>query len=187
MCVRVLDATQPRPFCRSAEALAREPRVVFEEIPAPSPSARPSLDVAEEEEEEGVPSEEPTFSEGADSSAEPTEEDEICVDARALAHLAESDLVFPSHRRARVLCDGVGSCATAGHIVVWRDVAMRMQSYCERHASCVRRSMLVNSPRLKHGLRLTSRTDGLEFTAFAARFNTRLEEQVLTRLVHIGL
>lgn len=121
-------------------------------------------------------------------SQEPAVTDEpICIDVNALKHMPDKHLVFERARRTSVLCDGQLNCATDGHIVVWKGRAMMMQSYCQAHVTCTRRIMWVNSPRMQHGLRIPSRKEGFEFTAFAARYGTVLEEGVLKRLVHMGL
>lgn len=121
---------------------------------------------------------------GADSaeSAEPS----VCVDADALTHLPSSHLVYAKAWRAVVLCDKHESCATSGHIVHWRTVPMMMRTYCERYATCTRRIKHVNSPRMRRGLKIPTRTEGLEFTPLAARFSTRVEEAVLRRIIYFG-
>lgn len=114
-------------------------------------------------------------------------EEYVCVDARTLEHLPRMELVYEEHRKARVLCDGQGACATPGHVVRFHGKAMMMKSYCAEVGDCVKRVMLVNSPRYRRALRVQTRTEGLDFTAFAARFETRAEEQVLATAVHMGL
>eukprot|EP00177_Eucheuma_denticulatum_P002879 GFKZ01005176.1.p1 GENE.GFKZ01005176.1~~GFKZ01005176.1.p1 ORF type:complete len:589 (+),score=34.04 GFKZ01005176.1:334-2100(+) len=109
--------------------------------------------------------------------------DPACVDARALEGM---DLVFEKHVVKEVLCDARGSCATEGHMVIWKGVAMMMRSYCEL-AGCARRIIEVNSPKRLSGLRVDSKTAGLEYTAFAARWATRLEEAALSIAVRAGL
>lgn len=113
----------------------------------------------------------------AEAAAEP-----VCVDARLLEHLPASQRVLAEDAWARVLCDAGGSCATAGHMVVFRGAAVMMRTYCAA-AGCAARRMRVNSPRFARGLRVASRTNGLEFTAFAARFGTRAEEVLLRAAV----
>ncbi|KAI0567359.1 hypothetical protein FGB62_3g363 [Gracilaria domingensis] len=129
--------------------------------------------------------------EGAGASSEVAAEeqdaeDEVCVDAQALSHLPVHELVYKTHRTAYVLCDAQQSCATPGHVVVFNGRAMMMKTYCE-FMSCENRIMQVNSPRLKPSVRIPSKTDGLQFTAFAARYQTRVEELALTTIVHVGL
>lgn len=132
-------------------------------------------------------------SESPDSSSanlEESPEEEVCVDARALAHLPSHALVFgAAHRRSAVLCDAAGACATPGHLVVFKGEAMLMRRYCALAASggCSRRVMLVNSPRMRRGLRVASKTGGLEFTALAARFGSAAEEVALRVLVRAGM
>lgn len=121
------------------------------------------------------------------------DEEEVCVDARLLTHLPASDLVYgDQHRRAAVLCDDMGSCATAGHMVRFRGEPMSMRSYCllrRAVARCVRRVSLVNSPRYKRvgGVSVASKTKDLEFSAHAARFATGMEEWVLRKVMKMGL
>lgn len=111
-----------------------------------------------------------------------------CVAVDALAHLPHDGLVFRAHRRASVLCDAYGSCATPGHIVVYRDAPMSMATYCAREdVSCRRRVKLVNSPRMKRGVRISSFSAHLQFTALAAAGQTQLEETFLTLAVSLGL
>lgn len=114
---------------------------------------------------------------------EESEDEPVCVDVKALEGM---DLVFTKHVMASVLCDEFGSCATKGHIVTYHGEAMMMMSYCEL-VGCVRKVLLVNSPVRRRGLRVASRTEGLEYTAFAARFATRVEEVVLSAVVKIGM
>lgn len=115
------------------------------------------------------------------------EPNEMCVDVDALMHLPMSELVYTTSRRAAVLCDESGSCATMGHMIEWQGVAMMMKTYCERHAKCQRSVRAVNSPRMHRKLRIASRTVGLLYTPFAARFATLLEERVLQKIVHLGI
>lgn len=110
-----------------------------------------------------------------------------CVDSRALSHFSKEELVFAEHRVARVLCDQNGSCATAGHMVMWEGAAMMMQTYCKVEGGCREEQMLVNSPRMAVKLRVRSKTEGLQYTAFAARFATGTEEMFLRALVRVGL
>ena len=123
---------------------------------------------------------------GDDGDDDDDDEDEICI---GVHHLQDVDsLVYDTHRKAKVLCDSMGSCATPGHIVHWKGQAMMMISYCElAQEECVKKSMRVNSPSWKRGLRVKSLTDNLEFTAFAARYATRTEERLLTTAVRMGL
>lgn len=127
----------------------------------------------------------PTFSDSPDAS--PTEEN-VCISADALLHLDESSLVFKKHRRGAVLCDTHENCATPGHIVLYRGEAMPMSRYCALNdISCVRRVTLVNSPRMKIGLRIASRSRDLKFTALAAARETWVERFFLKLLVSLGV
>lgn len=86
------------------------------------------------------------------------------VSAGHVAHLPKAALVYQQPRRATVLCDGYGSCAMAGHIVVFqKNPAMTMQSYCAGHVTttCRRRTMWFNSPRMGWQVRVPSHSDGL--------------------------
>lgn len=115
------------------------------------------------------------------------DEDPACIDAEALTHFESHHLVYPRHQVRPVLCDSHGSCATPGHIVVYQEKAMMMASYCEI-VSCSENVIPVNSPRfMKRRLRIASRTDGLQFTAFAAKYQTVAEEIALSAAVRIGL
>lgn len=114
-------------------------------------------------------------------------EEKVCVDAGALQHMAREELVYDRHVRASVLCDVMGSCATAGHIVRFEGKAMMMKSYCELVGGCVGKRIYVNSPRYRRGLAVETKTKGLVYTAFAARYETRAEEKLLSTAVHVGL
>lgn len=128
------------------------------------------------------------------SSASPSDEDgdveqspdAVCVDAAALKHIHVSELVYAKHRRASVLCDEQGSCATPGHIVEWRGEAMMMRSYCQHYGLCIQSVRLVNSPRMRMRVRVASNTKGLYFTPLAASLATRVEERILRSLVRFG-
>lgn len=143
---------------------------------SPSPSPRPSLTSSPSVSPE---SSKPTSSPG---------DSPVCIAANMLTGVQRSDLVYAEHKRAQVLCDENGSCATDGHMVLYRGVAMMMATYCDLDAvNCRREATVVNSPRMRRGLRIASRTTGLEFTAFAARFVSKLEERALRGLVRFGL
>lgn len=111
----------------------------------------------------------------------------VCVDAEALQHLSRRELVYEEHRRSKVLCDLQGSCATAGHMVRYEGTAMMMKSYCTLVGGCEEKVAWVNSPRYRVGLVVRSKTEGLVYTAFAARYETRAEEALLSTAVHVGL
>eukprot|EP00178_Gracilaria_changii_P025519 TRINITY_DN78611_c0_g1_i1.p1 TRINITY_DN78611_c0_g1~~TRINITY_DN78611_c0_g1_i1.p1 ORF type:complete len:333 (+),score=45.94 TRINITY_DN78611_c0_g1_i1:226-1224(+) len=112
--------------------------------------------------------------------------DSVCIAVHSLQHFSEKELIYGSHRVARVLCDSKQSCATHGHVVVYRGRAMMMHSYCQL-TGCVERIMQVNSPRYVRALRVPSLTEDLQFTAFAARYRSVLEERVLSSAVRVGL
>ena len=111
--------------------------------------------------------------------------DPLCVDAEALTN-ADVQMVYRKHFYAKVLCDSERSCATAAHMVVWRGVAMMMRSYCQQ-VQCEETALHVNSPRYKKKVRIQSRTEGLQFTAFAARYGTKAEELAIGVAVRLGL
>lgn len=127
-------------------------------------------------------------------SIEVEPDDPVCIAASALSHLPPSDLVFPVHRQATVLCDTHGSCATAGHMIDFHGSPMMMSTYCRRFAStpCTHRVMLVNSPRIcthnirTRRLRIASKTPGLQFTALAARYASTFEEVLVSIVLHLG-
>lgn len=113
---------------------------------------------------------------------------EICISVHHLSHLSKSDLIYSSHKHARVLCDQHLSCATPGHIVIYRKQPMMMSSYCELvHGGCKSSVKLVNSPRLSASQqRIASRSEDLQFTPLAARYATRIEERMLTLVMRFG-
>lgn len=112
----------------------------------------------------------------------------ICIAANALSDLPGSALVFAAPQRASVLCDKHDSCATPGHVVIFNGSPMSMKDYCKQvGVSCVKRVKLVNSPKMKMGLRIASRSTGLQFTALAATMETRIETTLLTLLVRLGI
>lgn len=114
------------------------------------------------------------------------ETSEVCVDDEALSTLSQQEKVYKKARLASVLCDENGSCATAGHIIIWNGVMMTMKSYCRQFGVCHRQVKWVNSPRMKKGLRLVSRTHRLQYTAFAARYETTMESLILFLLLQLG-
>lgn len=111
----------------------------------------------------------------------------VCVDAKLLYHLSHDNLVFSSHQRSSVLCDSFGSCATPGHIVVFEKQAMMMKSYCGLVSNCSYRIMEVNSPKMKIGLKVLTKSPSLKFTAFSAVYESRIEEIFLSHVVNIGI
>lgn len=113
----------------------------------------------------------------------------VCVAAKHVDNMPKSDLVYSSNQRAYVLCDSYGSCATPGHMVLFDEIPMMMKTYCNTKViqPCVRRIMLVNSPRMAPKLRLSSDSPGLQLTALAAQYETLFEERVLRLLLRNGL
>lgn len=156
---------------------------------APMPSA--GVDGGESESESegegaGVTAE-PSADASPDASPATSEPAEaVCIDAALLSHLPPSGLSFRTHRLARVWCDARGSCATGGHMVVWRGRVMMMRSYCGE-VGCERAVRRVNSPRYRRGARVSSRSPGLVFMTLAARFESTLEELVIKAAVSVGL
>lgn len=135
---------------------------------------------SEEEEGEGQPTEE------GQASAVKELPSNICIAVHALRNFNPEELVFEQHALAGVLCDGNGSCATPGHMVLVQGKAMMMKSYCDM-VPCERRVMHVNSPRHRRGMLIESNTEGLAFTAFAARYETKSEEAIIAVAVRFGL
>lgn len=148
--------TSSQPFCFSKQAAANDDELTPVDGPT-APNASPTAQTSD-----------------------------VCIAVHSLTHLSQRDLVYARHRLARVLCDLRGSCATPGHIVLFRGVPMMMNSYCEA-VTCVAKIMHVNSPRYARAVRVPSLTDGLHFTAFAARYQTTTEERVLATAVRLGL
>lgn len=111
----------------------------------------------------------------------------ICIAVDMLSHMDSSSLIFGTHMRAAVLCDQYASCATPGHMLLFRANPMSMNEYCALpDVSCVKRVKLVNSPRMKIGLRVSSRSPAMQFTALAATKETWLETAALRLLLKIG-
>lgn len=190
-CVVVTDTVNPVGKCISRN-LVYDPfgNYTPREMISTSPGTLPQdSEMNPEGSEEAVTSSE---SEGVDDEGdfvEPAQSPSstVCIDSNALKHIRQSDLIFKESKWAHVLCDTDGNCATAGHIVVWQGTAMMMKSFCNFHARCRNRLMLVNSPRMQKGFRVVSRTRGFEFTALAARFEFVIEEIILSSLVHLGM
>lgn len=109
-----------------------------------------------------------------------------CISVDALSDIKNEDMVFSTHAQATVLCDEQNNCATPGHIVVWKNIPMMMKTYCSS-MKCRRSVKLVNSPRMKQGLRVTSNHPDFHYTALSARFETVVEEHVLRGLILIGM
>lgn len=111
----------------------------------------------------------------------------VCIAADTLVGLDTTDLVFADHRRASVLCDQFDSCATPGHMVQFKGYAMCMKEYCAVDGiRCVKRTKYVNSPKMRMGLRIQSKSKHLKFTALAASKETWLETTLLATLMRLG-
>lgn len=125
-----------------------------------------------------------------DGNCAPSDENDnsnVCIAVDVLNLFDREELLFKSHKRATVFCDQYENCATPGHMVLHQEKAMMMSSYCLQHSvRCNRRIKLVNSPRMKPGLRITSRHPDLQFTALAASKQTFLEQAVLKTLLYAG-
>lgn len=143
----------------------------------PAPSASPETGLGGDENEDN--------NDGAD---EEEDNDEVCISIEALSGYSQKQLVYSDHRRAAVLCDQYGNCATPGHMVLYKQRPMMMRTYCaQTQQTCTRRVMLVNSPRMKTAMRIPSKSEHLQFLAFAARMQTRTEEVLLSGLIRLGL
>lgn len=221
-CVAFSGSIHKLGSCRSTEQakMASPGTFIFigGETPAPSPSMTYSSDPGQpSKSSDASPDSEPTpeyspstttlspspLSSQVTVGPEESVESDICIDANLLSHLPAENLVFPTHRRANVLCDTFESCATPGHIVEYRGQGMMMRTYCQKYSPCTRNTRLVNSPKFafahrfrtssrvalnsKFTARVASRTDGLLFTPLAARFETRFEEAVLQAISRLIL
>lgn len=154
----------------------------------PSPSKSPGASTTVSPSPSSSVGSSPTPSKTPTSSPSPSRSPSaVCIDVRMLDHLPRNTLVFEEHRLAVVLCDDTGSCATPGHIVMWRGKAMMMRTYCGIVKGCKEQEMLVNSPKYRRQMRVNSKTAGLVYTAFAARYETNTEEHVLRLAVRLGL
>lgn len=114
---------------------------------------------------------------------------EPCIAVDALKHIHADNLVYREHLRSAVLCDANGSCASPGHIVEYGNAFMSMNSYCKLHAlnGCTQTVRMVNSPKMSRGLRIDSRTTNLKFTALSARYQSQIEERILSLALAVGL
>lgn len=116
---------------------------------------------------------------------------EICVAAHHLEHLPREELVYKTHKLANVLCDTHENCATSGHMVLFHDRPMTMKTYCSHlfagPQACVSRVKYVNSPRFARGRLIASHVDALHFTTLAARYETLVEEQILSMALRLGI
>lgn len=198
ICAVIKDTVVYHPACRSRAGVMADAFQLYEEVvevvelPSVEPDEEDEVDVSPVESDSTAPSViAPSASREPDDLDDDNDEEGVCIDAQLLAHLHPHELIYAQARPARVLCDAHGTCATPGHVVLYNAVGMLMRTYCARHASpharCVWRRRLVNSPRMRVGLRVASRSPRLQFSALAARFETDFEEMVLARLVHAGV
>lgn len=109
-----------------------------------------------------------------------------CVAVDALQKFKREELVYKNDIRSPVLCDDWDNCATPGHIVVHDEAPMMMKRYC-KIVRCVKRIRMVNSPKVRKGLRFPSKSREMEFTAFSARYETRVEEVSLKIIIKMGM
>lgn len=117
-------------------------------------------------------------------------DDGVCIGVHHLrtAQLHQNDLVFENDAFGKVLCDQKGSCATPGHMVLYGGAPMMMKRYCSLVVDgCVSKVMKVNSPKYARGFTVDSLSEGLVFTAFAARWETNAEERALATAIRVGL
>lgn len=168
-----LDVQQP--FCMSIRAVSELKDVEF--IGFTPPEVDIPADAGANEDGDGN---------GDDGVSDGSKASEVCIDARLLSHMKEGELVFKNHILATVICDTNKSCATPGHMVLFEGVAMSMRRYCGR-VGCTTELAHVNSPRYRRGLRVATNTKALEFTPFAARYESRVEELFLTAMLRLGL
>lgn len=111
----------------------------------------------------------------------------VCVSVESLGHLPMHELVFPVHRRASVLCDSSENCATPGHMVLFEDKPIMMRTYCQFvPQGCTRRVKYVNSPRMKAGIRIPSKSSHMQFLAFAAKHESRVEQILISAVIRLG-
>lgn len=180
--VEELDFT--RPFCVSLDAVKDLEDVELLSSTSSSPDTPGTTPTGT------TPTSDPSSTPDSEPSESPDDDnvETVCIDASAIDHLPREELVFRKHVLARVLCDPNDSCATPGHMVTFRGRAMRMSTYCRvASVKCRKDQMYVNSPRYRRGIRVKSRTEGLVFTALAARYETRAEELVLAGAVRLGM
>ncbi|CAN8062543.1 unnamed protein product [Agarophyton chilense] len=182
--VEVLPTDDAGPPQTVQPAIIGDPDVVSspppEELEGIDPSVSP--EVGEQDDEASADGSSADGTSPDDSSPD----EAVCIGEHHLVHIPRDQLLYSSSRFARVLCDSQNSCATPGHIVMVSGKPMMMRSYCAK-TTCAPRIMKVNSPRYKRAARVDSHTDGLIFTAFAARYESTAEEHLLRTFVHIGL
>eukprot|EP00178_Gracilaria_changii_P015845 TRINITY_DN444_c8_g1_i1.p1 TRINITY_DN444_c8_g1~~TRINITY_DN444_c8_g1_i1.p1 ORF type:complete len:468 (-),score=28.44 TRINITY_DN444_c8_g1_i1:289-1692(-) len=179
VCVRVTDRRDSPTICVSQLHASQSDQLTVADEGAnlPSASADDGADLS---------SASPTNATTSKPSLEQAEESEVCIDARALLSFDKQDLLYPTHRMATTLCDQFESCATPGHIVLFKGKPMMMKSYCRR-TLCTKRVMLVNSPKYRKGILVHSNSVELKFTPFAARYETLVEEISISWFVRLGM
>lgn len=135
---------------------------------------------------QGNPEQESTSPSGPSESGS---ESGVCVGVQHLSHVPKHQLVYSEHRRALVYCDTYNSCATPGHIVLYKGSAVMMKTYCQIYDAhhCQRKFMFVNSPRMARNVRLTSYSPDLVFTAMSARYETSIEAAFLKILFRTAI
>lgn len=111
----------------------------------------------------------------------------VCIAVSSLAEVDSSQLLYQTHRQSHVLCDKFENCATPGHMVEFKGQPMMMKTYCELLGKCRRQIKFVNGIRMKPGFRLPSKSSDMQFTAHAARYETRLEEMILRKVIIFGI
>lgn len=182
LCFREKDSSV-FPYCwERSVGLNNDELMPVEAVPTASTSAGPGSTDSGSEGGENDSSDDENDASGSN------EPEDVCIGEEHLKGIKAEDLVFRKSQRGSLLCDTHGSCATAGHMVEWKGTVMMMWTYCRLdNVQCVRRVGGVNSLRMKRQLRVASFTDGLMFTALAAKYQTRLEEVVLTTLLSVGM
>lgn len=214
----VLDGTFREKSCNTFPEASYDPPVTASPnsaLPAPSATYEPDWCLDDEEgdgdddggtdDDDAGDLDEPQDDGDGDGDGEGDGDDgsfpgDICVDAALLERvsgLRRSDLVYARDVRASVLCDGWGTCATAGHMVVYAGVGMTMRSYCERISdaggidgsvsNCTRAVRFVNSPRFAFATRLKTMSPNLFVTPLAARYQTYTEATLLAAAIALGV
>lgn len=111
----------------------------------------------------------------------------VCIATHALEGVDKKHLIYTEHQRAAVLCDEHDNCATPGHIIMFREKSMMMQTYCSTsEIQCRRTVMYVNSVRMMRGLRISSKSSNFQYTTFAARYETWIEEKIISFFMRLG-
>lgn len=181
----LVPSTTPTPFS-TPSASAVYPHVSASQL-APSFTAVPPRVASETPQPSTTTAEISASANIEEVSPSPEETSELtCIGADSLQDVPQHRLVYKRHQIAHVVCDMNNSCATGGHMVIFDGKAMMMSTYCDL-VVCEKRIMYVNSPKWGRKVMIDSKTEGLQFTAFAARYNTVTEERVLSTLVRMGL